>query len=342
MNGNERILAALRRQQPDRIPTFEWFIDAAVGQALTGSKALFDIVERLDIDGINIRADYAKRFDDDVHFTDEWGIKKKLTSDALPGVMGSPIPDILEQQNYRFPDPAAPGRFATVEAALKRFGGDKAIVLNLRDGFSDMRDLLGYEQALMSMILEPQAFADLLDRVVDYNVELARIASERYGLKIVATTDDIANRGGLLFSPESYMELMAPRFKRVIQGYKSLGYLCVKHCDGLIDDVIDFWVECGIDCIDPVDPDAGYRMADFKQKYGNRICLKGNIDCKELLSNGPTAEVEQAVKDCIRDAGRNGGLILSSSNTIHSGVKPENYRAMLNALHAYGTYPLPE
>jgi hypothetical protein len=33
------------------------------------------------------------------------------------------------------------------------------------------------------------------------------------------------------------------------------------------------------------------------------------------------------------------GLIVSSSNTIHRGVKPENYRAMLNALRRYGTYP---
>jgi hypothetical protein len=31
---------------------------------------------------------------------------------------------------------------------------------------------------------------------------------------------------------------------------------------------------------------------------------------------------------------------MSSSNTIHSSVKPENYLAMINATHKYGQYPL--
>ena len=29
-----------------------------------------------------------------------------------------------------------------------------------------------------------------------------------------------------------------------------------------------------------------------------------------------------------------------SSNSIHSGVKPENYLAMLEIIHEYGVYPL--
>jgi len=35
-----------------------------------------------------------------------------------------------------------------------------------------------------------------------------------------------------------------------------------------------------------------------------------------------------------------GGYILSSSNSIHSAVKPENYIAMLETLKQYGTYPI--
>ena len=49
-------------------------------------------------------------------------------------------------------------------------------------------------------------------------------------------------------------------------------------------------------------------------------------------------EVEQAVKQAIEDAGPGGGYILSSSNTIHPGCKPENYIAMVRATHKYGKY----
>ena len=39
-------------------------------------------------------------------------------------------------------------------------------------------------------------------------------------------------------------------------------------------------------------------------------------------------------------AGDGGGLILSSSNSIHSSVKPGNYLAMWNAVRMYGRYPI--
>jgi uroporphyrinogen decarboxylase len=336
MNGKERILRALRRELPDRVPTFEWFIDPTVGRALADSGDALDIVERLDLDAINLRPDYDQRFLDDVTFLDEWGITRQLTGDVLPAVIDSPIRDLLHHREHPFPDPCAPGRFRTVERALARFGDSRAIVLNLRDGFSDLRDLLGYEGSLMNMLLEPAAWSDLLARAVDYNLALAAVARERYGLEIVATTDDVANSRGLLIRPDTYFERIAPQFRRVIAGFADLGYLCVKHSDGNVDAVSDFWVDCGITCLDPIDPGAGYTMAAMKARYGQRICLKGNIDCTGALCHGTPAEVAEEVRRCLA-AGGPAGLILSSSNTIHRGVRPENYRALLGALRQAST-----
>jgi len=45
-------------------------------------------------------------------------------------------------------------------------------------------------------------------------------------------------------------------------------------------------------------------------------------------------------KEVIRKGGPGGGFILSSSNSIHASVKPENYMAMLDTLKQYGRYPL--
>ncbi len=339
MHGKERILRALRREVPDAVPTFEWFIDAAVGRALTGSDAPLDVVDRLDLDGVNIRPDYRKQFLDDKTLVDEWQIRRQLTGDCLPALLASPIADVTQHRQYTFPDPAAAGRFTTFEKALLRFGDRRAVILNLRDGFSDMRDLLGYEESLMALLLEPQAFGELLDRVVRYNLELAAVARQRYGVEVVATTDDVANATGLLMRPETYFERIAPCFRRVVQGYKELGYLCIKHCDGKIDAVVDYWIESGIDALDPIDPSAGYVMAEMKQKYGGRVCLKGNIDCTGALCSGTPEDVVAEVRTCLRGGGPGGGFILSSSNTIHRGVRPENYRAMLQALREFGGYP---
>jgi len=330
VNGKERVHCALRREIPDVVPTFEWFIDAAVGETLTGSRDPLEIVARLDLDGINIRPDYSKRRLDEKTLVDEWGVERQLTDDVLPALRASPVADITRHREYAFPDPAAAHRFTALEAALELFGDSKAVVLNLRDGFSDMRDLLGYQEALMGLLLEPQAFAEMLRRVVDYNLELAAVARRRFGIEIIATTDDVANAAGLLMRPETYFDLIAPQFRRVIGGYKDLGCLCIKHCDGNINAVVDFWIESGINCLDPIDPGAGYTMGGMKSRYGNRICLKGNVDCTGALCDGTAEEVAREVRQCIAEGGP-GGMILSSSNTIHRGVKPANYRAMLEA-----------
>ena len=46
----------------------------------------------------------------------------------------------------------------------------------------------------------------------------------------------------------------------------------------------------------------------------------------------------EATKDALHQGMPGGGFILSSSNSIHSGVKPENYVAMLQALREHGRY----
>lgn len=338
MNGKERILKALRRETPDRIPTFEWFIDTGVGKALTGSDDVVDIVEKLDVDGINIRLDYEKKSLTKETFADEWGSVRKLTGDAIPAIIEYPIKDINDSGTYVFPDLQAPQRFASIEKALKTFGDSRAVILNIRDGFSDMRDLLGYENALVNMMVEQEAFSDLLKRVVDYNLEAARIGRERYGLEVIGTTDDVANGDGLLMSPDTYYEMLGSAFKELFGGYKSMGYMTVKHCDGDVRPLVDFWIEAGIDCLDPIDPGANLDMGEMKKAYGDRICLKGNIDCTGNLCDGSPEDVAAEVENCIAKGGGGGGLILSSSNTIHRGVKPENYKAMLDTLHDKGRY----
>jgi uroporphyrinogen decarboxylase len=335
MTPKDCLLTALRRGTPERIPTFEWFIDAAVAEALCGSGDTIEAVERLDLDAVNVRPDYHKTWKDDSTFVDEWGIERRITGDALPAIMSSPIQNIAAQAGFAFPPLDAPHRFQTLEQALEKYGDRRGVVLNLRDGFSDMRDLLGYENALMTLLTDKGHYHDLMKRVVEYNTTLAALAVQRYGIQIVATTDDVATGRGPIIRPKVYAEMILPHFKEVIQGYRSLGLIVIKHSDGDVRQYLDGWLEAGIDCLDPIDPGGGLDMAVMKEQYGNRICLKGNIDCTGNLCNGTPEQVAEEVRVCIEKGGCT-GLIVSSSNTIHRGVKPENYRAMLDALRRYG------
>jgi uroporphyrinogen decarboxylase len=104
--------------------------------------------------------------------------------------------------------------------------------------------------------------------------------------------------------------------------------------------LMDMIVDSGIDCLDPIDPVAGMDLAEVKQKFGRRIALKGNVDCSHLMTLGTPEQVAAATRDALRIGAPGGGFILSSSNSIHSSVKPENYMAMLRTLKEFGTYPI--
>jgi uroporphyrinogen decarboxylase len=99
-------------------------------------------------------------------------------------------------------------------------------------------------------------------------------------------------------------------------------------------------IDSGISCLDPIDPQAGMDLTEVKNKYSDRIALKGNVDCAQTLSYATADEVIEETKQVIRKGGPGGGFILSSSNSIHASVRPENYMAMLDTLKKYGSYPL--
>ena len=54
----------------------------------------------------------------------------------------------------------------------------------------------------------------------------------------------------------------------------------------------------------------------------------------------PVDEVRQVTRQTIHTAAPGGGFCLSSSNSIHSSVKPENLMAMVETLRECGEYPI--
>jgi len=322
------------------VPTFEWAIDRMVCREIAGSEDVLDLIDKMDIDGVVVRPNYTKDYVGEDVYVDEWGSRRQVTGEFIDVITQNPIGDIRDHSAYRFPDPYAAHRFESLERAVDRFGDKRAVVLNVRDVFSDIRDLVGYENALIALLSDQKSYSELVDRVIEYNRTLALIARDRYKIDILATTDDIADARGLICGPDLYFSFLGPKFREVIAGFKDLGYFCIKHCDGNVTEVIEYWIDCGVDCLDPIDPNGGMDIQSVKEAYGERICLKGNINCESTLVSGSGDDVRREVKECIDKAGPGGGLILSSSNTIHSGVPADNYRVMIDALRRFGKYPL--
>lgn len=101
--------------------------------------------------------------------------------------------------------------------------------------------------------------------------------------------------------------------------------------------ILDDLIEIGFDGYHPIQPDC-MNIAEVKTHTAGKLCLVGNIDCRYLLCAGNEAEVKETVRETIDTAKPGGGYIIMSSNSIHPGVKPENYLSMVKTAHKYGIY----
>jgi uroporphyrinogen decarboxylase len=295
-------------------------------------------VDKMDIDGIAIGLDSKNEVLDDRHIKDEWGITR-VTYDEYPNPVGSVIKDMDDFKKYSPPEALAPHRFNKIKRALDTFGDRKCVIARVRDVFSQPRDLMGYENFLISFYEDPDLVNALMSMSADYSEKIC-CGLVKLGIEVIVVGDDIANNDSLLLSPEMYREYVYPHFKRLVQYAKKSGLKVIKHSDGDLRAVLDDLLDSGIDCLDPIDERGNMFMNHIRSRYGNRIALKGNIDCVETLVSKTPVEVRKETAQCILKGGLDGALIISSSNSIHSGVSPVNYRAFLDAIKEFAGYPL--
>jgi uroporphyrinogen decarboxylase len=337
MTSEERVMGALQRKPIDRVPTFEWEISRNLIQAMTPGADTEGFIEQMDIDGIVVHVKYQAEMIDEKTFRDEWGIIRTKTAEEQHIPSGSPVQNEEDLENYLLPDPDAPYRLDNVKTALERFKGKRAVILHLNDVFSLPSRIMSFDEFLMAIYTDPDLVQKLISLTVDYNIEIAKRAWD-LGLRIVMTGDDICYSNGPMFSPDQFRELFFPYYMKVMTAYKDIGFLVIKHGDGDVRPIIDMLTAPPIDCYDPMDPSAGMKLSWFKEKYGLRLCLKGNVDCAQTLTFGSVDDTVQETKECLRIGMPGYGYICSSSNSLHSKVKPENYRAMLDTIRTFGVY----
>lgn len=340
LTSEERIMRVLRREEPDRVPHFEWLIDRKVREALApGCTDTNDFAVRMGLDAVLGDVKYRKEWVAPGRWRSEWGYVTQDTPEEHGIEVESPIGTMEDLARFKVPDPLLPERYVGIERLVEQFSGDKAVIVHLNDVFSLPRYLMGMENLLMAIATQPDLVQALVDLSVDVNLKMAKEVAAR-GVKIVYTGDDYAYTKGPLMSPKHFRELFYPGLKRVMGGFKELGLMVIKHTDGNLWPIMDMIIDSGIDCLDPIDPIAGMDIARVKAEYGHRVAVKGNVDCAETLTFGTIDEVVEETKEAMRKGMPGGGFILSSGNSIHSAVKPENYVAMLETWKQYRDYPM--
>ncbi|MBI2300158.1 MAG: hypothetical protein HYU66_14645 [Armatimonadetes bacterium] len=337
MTSPERVRTAFTGQ-PDRVPVVEFAVHPRVAAALVPDcRDVPDALDRLGLDAVCCGADWRRPWESDTQFIDEWGVLYGKGLQMIDHPVGGPVQIREDLLRWQPPDPDAEWRLATFRDLVARFKGKRAVFFYHRAAFMWSAYVTGLEHLLELFAVDPDFAEELMDRVVACNEKIIRNAI-RLGAEAIHVADDYAANDAPFFSPGMFRRLVLPRLKRVVDAIHEEGAFAIKHTDGNIWPLLDDMLDAGIDGLNPLEPVAGMHLADVKQHCGDRVCLVGNIDCGHLLSHGTPGEVEAAVRQAIEDGAAGGRFMLSSSNSIHASVRPENYRAMIEAGRKYGVY----
>jgi uroporphyrinogen decarboxylase len=142
-----------------------------------------------------------------------------------------------------------------------------------------------------------------------------------------------------MISPKLFREYELQNLQEIVKIGKRHNIPVLKHSDGNLYPILDDIIDTGIDGLHPLEPGA-MDIGDVKRRYGERICILGNVDCRIVLPFGKEEDVRKDVRRCIDAAAKGGGYILASSNSLHANVKVDNIFVMVDEARKYGQYPI--
>lgn len=375
LSHRERVLAAINREQPDRVP-----VDLGSTRATTIIIAAYEnlkkylnlnhetklmwqyqnsvvpdetVLKRLDIDTrLLMLGDFknkpAKRIDAN-SFIDVWGTTWKKTPEGhyinVDGAFRRCEPKMEILETFDWPDPSDPGIYEGLKerAESLRKKSDCAIVLDLPNGIMLQGWFVrGFAEWLTDLYMNREFACRLMDIITDIWTKIVERALEIVGknIDIVAMADDLGMQEGTFVSPQVYREMLKPRHRRMVDAIKSRSDAKIfLHSCGSVYAIIEDLIEIGIDVLNPVQVSArNMDAAKLKKEFGGRLAFWGAIDTQRVLPFGTPEEVRAEVRRVIDCMAKGGGYVVASVHNLQREVPPENIIAMFDEARSYGRY----
>ena len=197
---------------------------------------------------------------------------------------------------------------------------------------------MGFERGLLAMASEPDLVEDMIATYTTFSVQMLEMCfSQGFRADGLFLYSDLCYRSGMFFSPSSFRELAMPHLARFADLCRRHGMYFLWHSDGDVSQLIPLLVELGIDGIHPLEARAGNDVREYKERFGNSLCLIGNINA-DVVARGDQDEIEKevAAKVCTAKAG--GGYIYHMDHSVPPTVSLDSYRFLLESVRAHGAY----
>ena len=378
MTGRQRIMTALRNQQPDRVPATPdisimipsrltgrpfWEIEVNDNPSLT--TAYINAVKFFGIDGWMFNGSLDFKLKSDV--TSE---KEVIWRDAEKWIvrhtLHTPDGDLTQTQVSPRDNPST-----MTEKLIKNFKEDFKKIRHLYSGvvsydaseYHRQKKLMG-ELGMICVYIAPPGFQNFVG-LFDGNLEALTYAyydmpdlfqelvelHERHELQrlemaLDAGVESILTGGSgsiTMQSPALFRKLTLPTLKKITRRCRETGVLCGIHSCGKERYLVEACAnETDLDYVNPLEipPMGDCDLAELKQKFGHKLALMGNLHTTQVMLFGSVNDVRREALKAILAAGQNGGFVLSTGDQCGRDTPFENIFELVKVAKEFGTYPL--
>ena len=365
MTSKDRVKTVLDHREPDRVPVYDapwgstierWKKEGLPRDVVVEDHFDYDIKVFLPDTTLHFPYKIIEETDEYIVERNNFGevVKNFKNRSTTPQILDTPIKTRKEWEKHKDRLKMFYTRGLSADTALNfsetlsfKDGLDiykkyeyqqKYLIFGAFVGFDLVQRYVGTERLLMAFIDDPVWVKEMFTEsakfvleVFDYMIEMG------YRFDAAWIFDDLGYRNTTLMSPAHYKDLIFRADKFVCDFFHKKGLKVLLHSCGCVKDLIPYFIEAGIDCLQPLQVKAGMDLIELKRIYGNKISFMGGIDTR-LYSEVNDQLVEEEIRLKLKEAKRGGGYIYHCDHSIPHTVSLSQYQKILQLIRKYGTY----
>lgn len=336
MNSRERVLAAIKSQDTDRIP-YNFRAEEVTLEKIyryTGKRDFDALLDQLGSDIRHIDAIKPPEKKYDGYYQNYWGERYvykpseygPVREDMVGALAEAETMQELKSFNWVNNDDFDYGQ---ISEQCDRYAG-RAILYGTGDIWERPSLVRGMENFFEDMIIRPEFCHYLCDVFTDFYIEDYRRAFKaskgRIDLFLIYT--DLGSQIATLISREMLHTFVIPYIKRMADAIHDMGANFFFHSCGMVHPFIPDLVAAGVDILDPIQPCSPEMQPEILARdFGGKVCFHGGIDIQGVLVNGTPTQVREEVAR-YKKAFNNKGYICTSSHLLQADTPVENIFAM--------------
>jgi uroporphyrinogen decarboxylase len=366
-----RMNAALRHEEPDRVPISDFFWGAFVERWRRELSLPADAspLTHYDLDWtvITPNLDPWIRPFDILRETPEEVIVKTGFGATVHKRLAHPMPEMRaweldsfeKLERSEFDDPADPRRFFEPGDSHINGIGDgyqrhtPAWIETVRANWPDfpvygsviemsecLTRLVGQLNAMLWMGEQPDRMGAVIHRLGDFYNRLAEaeIAASEGLLDGFVIWGDMAYKKSTFMSPAYWREHFKPWIAKLVELAHAHHLPVIYHGCGNVASVLEDFIQVGVDAYNPLEAKAGFDVVELRRRLGHRLAFCGNGDVRVW----ETGDREAIRREVLRklNAARGGGYVFQSDHSVTSAVSGPTYDFIVRLVREYGRYPL--